>query len=531
MLKSFLAAATAFATALAATPDLLFVDTLQGLEISEATTLGFTTQTVTEAEWKSMTTQQFAQYKAIIIADEFGSSDLTMIQFLADTANTWGPAITGNIILLGADPSNHGKTVLIDNSIQFAVAGQGTGFYFALSQMYDQIAVSNVPALSYFGNFTVEGQLSCYDEVHIEASSPAINTLTDAYLSNWGCSVHEAFSDFPTTGLLGFQTIAIADGVVAPGTLSYADGHTGLPYIITRGATPSGCGDGAWQSQYGEECDDGSKNGTPGDPCSISCKCLSGKPKGDGTCYPANNTVPYPPTTGKASGAASGSPKPSGYFNSSTIAITSLPPYPTYSVTVVPPPMICIGIEIIVSVTVVESCSTIAPGNTITYTTTSACGTYQKPIYNTPIPEYPCYVCACNSQGIPTNQGFITATTTYCPSCPTEVPATVYPCPTCYGTTLTTTCPWQTTPVWSMQGAVQYTSYSVHPEHAPCSTCGGPTPQPTAAYTYGYTPALYTPTATPSVVLYTGSAARTTDIAVKYLGAVAGFAALMVMML
>lgn len=102
MKSSFLAAATAFAMALATSvPDLLFISTLQGLEISEASSLGYTTQTVTETEWRSMTTQQFAQYKAIIIADQFGSSDLTLIQFLADTANVWGPAITGNIILLG----------------------------------------------------------------------------------------------------------------------------------------------------------------------------------------------------------------------------------------------------------------------------------------------------------------------------------------------------------------------------------------------------------------------------------------------
>jgi len=465
MKSSFLAAATALAIPLvSAVPDLLFIDSLQGMEITQAPTLNLTTQTVTEAEWRAMTTQQFAQYKAIIFADQFGSSDQALLQPLVDTANTWGPAVTGNIILLGADPSNHGKTVLIDNSIQFAVAGQGTGLYFALSQMYDQIAVSTVPALSYFGNFTVEGQLSCYDKVHIEASSPAINTLTDTYLSNWGCSVHEAFSSFPTAGLLGFETIAIADFVVAPGTLSYADGHNGLPYIITRGATPTGCGDGVWQSQYGEECDDGSQNGKPGDPCSISCKCLSGRPKGDGTCLPAYIVSGGPTGTGlPGTGVVSGSPKPSGYYNSSTIAITSLPPYPTTSVSLQPPPMSCIGIEIIVSVTVVEECSTIAPGNIVTYTTTSACSTYQKPIYNTPIPEMPCYVCACKSQGIPTTIGFITATTTYCPSCPTEVPATVYPCPTCTGTTLTATCPWQTTPVWSLQGAAQYTTYAVHP--------------------------------------------------------------------
>jgi len=284
-----------------------------------------------------------------------------------------------------------------------------------------------------------------------------------------------------------------------------------------------------WQSQYGEECDDGTRNGAPGDPCSISCKCLSGLPKGDGTCLPPNGTSSIP-KGGPTGVVASGSPKPSGYFNTSTIVVTSVPPYPTNTVTLQPPPpMICIGVEIIVSVEVIESCSTIAPGNTVTYTTTSACSTYQKPIYNTPIPTMPCYVCACKSQGIPTTE-FITATTTYCPSCPTEVPATIYPCHSCSGTTLTATCPWQTTPVWSMQGAAQYTTYVSHPEHPPCSTCGGPAVS-TPAYTYGYTPALYTPTATPSVVYFTGSAARTTDMAVKYLGAVAGFAALMVMML
>jgi hypothetical protein len=220
----------------------------------------------------------------------------------------------------GADQSNHGKTVLIDHSIKFAASGTGTGLYFSLSQYYDSIAVSNVDALAYFGTFEVRGQLSCYDKVHIVASSPSIDTLTDAYLSNWGCSVHEAFSIFPSVGLNGFQAIAIADGVVAPGTQQFAGGHTGLPYIITRGATPAGCGDGNWDGPLGEECDDGSQNGKSGSGCSISCKCLSGNAKGDGTCLAGNTTTPigtggtntgYTPTP--SSNAPSG--KPTGYSN------------------------------------------------------------------------------------------------------------------------------------------------------------------------------------------------------------------------
>jgi cysteine-rich repeat protein len=219
--------------------------------------------------------------------------------------------------LIGTDQSNHDKTVLIDNSINFAVAGksstgaQNTGFYFSLSQYYTAIAVSSVPALSYFGNFIVEGNLDCYNQAHIVASSPAIATLTDDYLSNWSCSVHEAFSTYPSVGLQGFQAIAIADGVVAPGTQTFGDGHSGLPYILTRGATPAGCGNGIYEPSLGEECDDGTNNGASGDPCSASCKCLSGKPKGDGTCYPSNSTTPTGP---------SGVGKPSGYSNVSTSA-------------------------------------------------------------------------------------------------------------------------------------------------------------------------------------------------------------------
>jgi hypothetical protein len=82
--------------------DLLFIDTFQAQEYTDATTtLGFTAKVVTEAEWRAMTTVDFAKFKAIIIADNYGDNTLSDIQFLDDTKTVWSPAVTGNVILIG----------------------------------------------------------------------------------------------------------------------------------------------------------------------------------------------------------------------------------------------------------------------------------------------------------------------------------------------------------------------------------------------------------------------------------------------
>jgi hypothetical protein len=88
------------ATAIA--EDVLFVDTFEFEEFSEATTvLGLTAKVVTEDEWRAMSTAEFAAFKAIVLADPSCSRDPTELQFLVDTKNTWGPAVTGNMILIG----------------------------------------------------------------------------------------------------------------------------------------------------------------------------------------------------------------------------------------------------------------------------------------------------------------------------------------------------------------------------------------------------------------------------------------------
>jgi hypothetical protein len=82
--------------------DLLFVDTFQYDEYVEATNiLGYTAKVVTVAEWSGMTTADFAAFKAIVIADPDCAVDPTDLDFLHTTNSVWGPAVQGNIVLIG----------------------------------------------------------------------------------------------------------------------------------------------------------------------------------------------------------------------------------------------------------------------------------------------------------------------------------------------------------------------------------------------------------------------------------------------
>ncbi len=261
---------------------------------------------VTEDEWRAMSTSDFSKFKAIILADPDCVTDTDSITFLSDTKATWSPAIQGNVIVIGTDPTFHsdaqpGAVTLIDNSIRFAAAGSGTGLYFALSCYYTAVDTATVDALSEFGIFTVRGNLNCYDDAHIVAMSPAMTSLDDTAISNWSCSVHEAFSSYPQTGVGGFQALAIAKDILGVGSQSFADGTSGLPYIISRGATPTGCGNSIYEPKFGEECDLGASNGASGSLCSSSCKCEYGVlDASKGTCNAA------PPKGGSSTGLPSG---------------------------------------------------------------------------------------------------------------------------------------------------------------------------------------------------------------------------------
>jgi hypothetical protein len=205
------------------------------LEATEAGAQGMAVDVVDTTTWSSMTTAQFANYRAIILGDPTCQSIGAAEQAAAANAKTWGPAINGNIVIAGTDPVFHasqGGATLTQRAVDFALAQTGkTGAYISLSCYYHGTAPNTpVPLLDGIGpgGFTVTG-VGCYNNAHIVANSPALAGLTDANLSNWSCSVHEAFQTWP--GAL--VPLAIAKDFSSSYTAS--DGTQGPPYILAGG--------------------------------------------------------------------------------------------------------------------------------------------------------------------------------------------------------------------------------------------------------------------------------------------------------
>jgi surface protein with Ig-like domain/galactose oxidase-like protein/HYR domain-containing protein len=257
---------------------LILANTVTGgtssLEAAAARAQGYTVELATDAAWAAKTSADFATYRALILGDNT-CSGVSLIAAAVANRNVWGPVVDGNVILVGTDPVFH-KTrdggVLTTNSVKFAAAQEGkTGMYINLSCYYDGAAAKTpLPIMQPFGTFTVTG-VGCYNDAHMVASHSALTGLTDAILSNWSCSVHEAFDTYPEAN---FTPLAIARdpayGSRFPGSKDFADGSHGVPYILVRGAAPVNCGDGV--QQYPEQCDTGANNGKPGTACSSTCR-------------------------------------------------------------------------------------------------------------------------------------------------------------------------------------------------------------------------------------------------------------------
>ncbi len=223
------------------------------VEEQEAAALSLTVEIATPAQWAAKTTAQFAAYKALILGDPTcdrdgppgGTADPHVAAALANK-NVWGPAVNGNIAIYGTDPTYHteagisGARKVVHSSIAFAASsGPGkTGAYITLSCYYHGTAANTpVPLLDGLetvpGQFTVTG-VGCYNDAHIVATSSALNGLTDANLSNWSCSVHEAFDKWASD----FTVLVIARNI---GTSYKApDGSVGTPYVLARGNISAG---------------------------------------------------------------------------------------------------------------------------------------------------------------------------------------------------------------------------------------------------------------------------------------------------
>ncbi len=242
------------------------------LEAVKSAAAGHTVVVASDAMWSAMSAADFASYRALILGDATCPGVGTSPWLNAPTANrgTWGPVVSGNVIVIGTDPVFHqfqGGDTLVKNGVAFAASEPTkTGLYADLSCYYHDTAPGTpVPVLDMLGLFTVTG-VGCYNDSHIVAVHPALASLTDASLSGWSCSVHEAVDSFPSD----FLPLAIAKGIGGTGSLTFADGTFGIPYILARGekVSPILCGNGKLEPPG--ECDDG--NTISGDGCSAACK-------------------------------------------------------------------------------------------------------------------------------------------------------------------------------------------------------------------------------------------------------------------
>ncbi len=235
----------------------------ESLEQQQAEADGYTVTVVSDSTWQSWTEAQFASYQLIIIGDHgTGCADTVDTGSVADSnAATWEPAVMdsgGNKVLIGADPTRHYELgsapyapQLEKNGLAYAGAvSSATGVYMDLGCTYDNAtpgtAVPILDGLSTQGprQFTVVGENSntlpkaaCDTGVNIVASTGPTSGLSDADLSNWDCSVHEAFTSYP----LDYTPLALAPTSSGfPSEYCANDVETdtqacGSPYILVSG--------------------------------------------------------------------------------------------------------------------------------------------------------------------------------------------------------------------------------------------------------------------------------------------------------
>jgi len=216
-------------------------------EANAITLAGFTPVLCSQADWSLGTAAQFAAYRAVCFGDPTcvtGTAGITAAEL---NAAVWGSVVDGNVVIIGTDEvfhSGQGGNQLTQKAMAFVLAddpGQTkTGAYISLSCYYHFASAGTLipilDAVSIPGSMSMTGGAflggGCYNNAHITATHPALTGLTDATLSNWNCSVHEAFDRWDS---LNYQVLAIARDVavnyIAP------DGSQGIPYILARGAT------------------------------------------------------------------------------------------------------------------------------------------------------------------------------------------------------------------------------------------------------------------------------------------------------
>jgi Bacterial Ig-like domain (group 3) len=227
--------------------------TVSGAPSVEQTSLenqGWTVTVADDATWGAMSRPQFAVYQLLVFGDPTCGGDPSIQAAAVGNESTWAPVVNGNVIVMGTDPVFHlmvgeaGAGALIDHALAYAGAQPGrTGAYVDLSCYYNDGSndAQNSPLLDGLEpGFTMYSENNCSASIHVAAAAQQLIGVTDAELSNWGCSVHEFFgtwpSDFVPYAIDTAATGTPASGICPNPAYQAPDGSTpGCPYIVGRG--------------------------------------------------------------------------------------------------------------------------------------------------------------------------------------------------------------------------------------------------------------------------------------------------------
>ncbi len=252
---------------------------------------------VTPEQWSAMTADQFMSYRTIIIGDAACQSGTAAFQAAIDNRATWGAVVDGDVAILAADPTSNNTPQLVENGVHYALNSvQGlTGMYIALGCAYQDAPPDTVvDLLEPFGTFKVQGLSTCANSAHMfEMNNDLMsqNIWFADYLlpGDGGCAARSVFTAYPEH-TFSFAALAMYSdpSMVVPGQTQYIDytinlgnetAYVGTPYIIVRGASNKGAGCGTPDHPSTEQCDNGdlynglpyNGNGLPSDTCSWSC--------------------------------------------------------------------------------------------------------------------------------------------------------------------------------------------------------------------------------------------------------------------
>ena len=209
-------------------------------EAQAAVAAGYTVEMATAAQWAAKTATDFATYRALILGDptcQGSGGNASSAQAAINNRAVWSPIVNGNVIINGTDPVFHhgrGGSQMTTNSVRFAAdVPLRTGLYASMSCYYHGVGTNvAIPLLDLIGigpRFKARG-VGCFNNAHIVATHPALVGMTDASLSNWSCSVHNAFDSWPTD----FLVLAIARNTGSD-IYTASDGSRGVPYVLARG--------------------------------------------------------------------------------------------------------------------------------------------------------------------------------------------------------------------------------------------------------------------------------------------------------